>query len=182
MRLLALLLVLVISACAREEEVTRVRVPKEDAPAAGAALGARSGRPAETVRWSVPKGWKSLPASGMRLATMIPPGPGKAELTIVSLPGEVGGELANANRWRGQLGLGPIDERALAAGRRKTSSPAGQVAVYDFTSGDKKSRLVAGALSRGGTTWFIKLMGEEAAVAAALPGFEGLLESLHAAR
>lgn len=167
-----------ISACAREEEVTRIKVPKEDAPVAS--LPPQK-KPAG-LAWSVPKGWKSLPASGVRLATMTPPGPGKAELTITAFPGEVGGELANVNRWRGQLALPPIGESELAAARGRVASPAGPVATYELASADGKTRIAAGAISRGGTTWFVKLMGDAGAVAAAKPGFTSLLESLHAAR
>lgn len=166
---LLLLLILIISAC-RDEEIVRVRVPKEAATIVG-------------LRWTLPKDWKELPASGMRRATLLPPGTGKAEVTVIALPGEVGGELANVNRWRGQIGLTAIEETTLVAERSTVVSPAGSVALYDFTSGGaKKTRLVAGTIAAGGMTLFIKLMGDADAVAGARPAFLSLLESLHAPR
>ena len=39
----------------------------------------------------------------------------KGELAVTHFPGDVGGDLANVNRWRQQIGLEPIDEAALAS-------------------------------------------------------------------
>lgn len=176
--LIPLLVILVISAC-RDEEITRVRVPKEDAPVVAAPAAPEA---SQALHWDTPAGWKELPGTGMRLATMIPPGPGKAEATVVALPGDVGGELANVNRWRGQIGLPAFDEKGLAKSRTKTSSKAGPVTVYDFTSdGTKKTRVVAGTLSSKGRIWFFKLTGDADAVAAARAGFLTMLEGIHAA-
>ena len=84
------------------------------------------------------------------------------------------------NRWRGQLGLAAMDESALARGREIIRTKAGPFAVYDFSSeGEKKSRMVAGLALLDGSTWFLKLLGDAPAVAAARPGFIHLLEGLH---
>lgn len=166
------LIIFVIGAC-REEAITRVRVPKDGAPELS-----RSAAPAAGPRWTLPKGWTEKAGSGMRAATLA--APGGAEVTVIALPGDSGGELANANRWRGQLGLGPLDEAGLAKARERLASKAGRVDLYDFASADGKTRLAAGVLTREQTSWFFKLMGEAGAVAAALPGFKSLLRSLDA--
>jgi hypothetical protein len=133
------------------------------------------------LKWSLPKGWAEAPASGMRYATLTPPGGGKAEVSVVVLPGAAGGELANVNRWRGQIGLPPLDEPGLAAARKVVKAKAGAVAVYDFTSdGEVKSRMITGLLSTAdGNTWFFKLMGDSDPVGKAKPGFMRYLETLH---
>jgi hypothetical protein len=171
------LLLLLVSAC-REEPITRVREPKE--PSAAMSAAPVSPSKARGLSWTTPKGWIERPGDGMRAATLIPPGRGRAEVTVIALPGDVGGELANVNRWRGQLGLPQLEEGALAGERRELGSRAGAVSLYDFTSGGApKTRLVAAALRVGETTWFFKLMGDEAAAAAARPAFIALLEGLH---
>ena len=38
----------------------------------------------------------------------------QADVSVVSLSGMAGGDLANVNRWRDQVKLGPIDEATLA--------------------------------------------------------------------
>jgi len=139
-------------------------------------------RPRTALKWVAPKGWTETQGSGMRFATLTPPaGAGKAEVSVVVLPGPAGGELANVNRWRGQIGLPPLDEAALAAARKSVTAKAGTVAVYDFTSeGQVKSRMVTGLLaSADGNTWFFKLMGDADPVGKAKPGFMHLLETLH---
>ena len=117
----------------------------------------------------------------MRYATLKPPIQGKVEATVVVLPGVAGGELSNVNRWRGQIGLGPIDEKALAAARKPVKSKAGTVSVFDFTSdGQAKTRMVAGLLSTNdGNTWFLKLVGDAAPVGKAEPDFMRIIGSLH---
>lgn len=180
----------------RPDGVSHFRVPKEAATAPrpnlpGQAEEAMSPQgsgqesaPAAAgrgpLKWSLPKGWSELPGDGMRFATFKTPVSGRLEATVVVLPGPAGGELANVNRWRGQISLPPIDEQALAAARVVLKTKAGAVNLYDFTNdGPSKSRLVAGLISTpDGNTWFLKLTGDAAAAAKAKPDFMRLLESL----
>ena len=155
-------------------------------PPPGVAAGANTGVPpppsaSETgaLRWKLPKGWTEQGPSAMRYATLKPATAGKVDVSVVVLPGPAGGELANVNRWRGQIGLAPIDEEALAKARQTLKAKAGDVLLYDFTSdGQAKSRLVAGLLSAGGNTWFVKMVGDAGPVASTRPDFIHLLESL----
>ncbi len=175
--LLSLLIVVFVSGCDRDEAVMRMRVSKEDAPIEGPA---RTPAHENSLHWILPNGWKELPGSGMRLATMLPPGATNADVTVTALPGDVGGELANVNRWRGQIGLPAFDMEDLAKSRTKISSRAGRVTLHDFIgSGEKKMGLVAGTISVNGRIWFFKLKGEAEAVAAARPDFKRLLRSLY---
>lgn len=169
---LAFALALALASC-RQEEVTRMQVPKTVAAAAPSVAA-----PARRLRWTVPAGWKELAGSGMRLATFVPPGAGKAEATVVALPGESGGELANVNRWRGQIGLGPTDDAGLAAARTSIKTKAGPASLYSFDgAGTPKTAMVAAVLLRDGTSWFIKLSGDTDAVKKARAGFVALVES-----
>lgn len=170
-------LVILISSACREETISRVRVPKEGVETLAASPAPA---PERGLRWSRPEGWRELPASGMRRATFIAPVEGKLEITVTAFPGDTGGELANVNRWRGQIGLPPADAAGLASGKSSLKSPAGPVALYDFVSTDGKTRLAAGVLAHGGMSWFFKASGDSAAVAAALPGLKALLGSLRA--
>ncbi len=134
-----------------------------------------------SLKWALPKGWSELPGGGMRFATFKAPFAGKLEATVVVLPGPAGGELANVNRWRGQIALPALDEAGLAKTRTVLKSKAGALNVYDFTSdGQAKSRMVVGYISTpDGNTWFVKLTGDAAPVAKAKPDFMSILGSLH---
>ena len=132
-----------------------------------------------SLKWTLPRGWTDSPGSGMRYATLKPPIAGRIDVSVIVLPGPAGGELANVNRWRGQIGLGPIDENAMAAARKPLKAKAGTISVYDFSSeGDAKSRVVAGLAVVDGNTWFVKMLGDASAVHAARPDFTRLLQSL----
>jgi len=181
-------------ACGRGE-VAHFRVPKvAQAPltspaamAGRAPMGGNAGAaevppppsPGKSLRWTLPSGWTESLAGGMRYATLKPSTAGRIEVSVIVLPGPAGGELANVNRWRGQIGLSPIDEPELASTRKRIATKAGPVAVYDFLSdGQAKSRLIAALTASEGNTWFVKMVGDAAPVGAARPDFIRLLESL----
>lgn len=93
------------------------RVP--DAPAEAVAGGAQPGSAVDAASrpWIVPDGWTEDPQPRqMRLATYLVSGPeGSQEVAVTRFAGRVGGELANINRWRGQMGLPAISEPDLEA-------------------------------------------------------------------
>lgn len=177
---------LLLAGCDRDE-VSYFRVPKPAPPPVQAAASqgmvgdvAAPPRPAAGgLRWTLPRGWTEAAGGQMRYATLKPPVQGKIDGSVVVLPGPAGGELANVNRWRNQIGLPPIDEAGLAAARKVVRTKAGPLNVYDFASGGKTgSRLVAGLTQSGGSTWFVKLTGDAGAVGAAREDFMKLLGSL----
>ena len=187
---------LVAAGCSRDE-VAHYRVPKADpaaAPSQGStgAMGAASpgalppppdASTTGTLQWSLPKGWtETRSAGGMRYATLKPSTPGKLDVSVTVFPGQAGGEIANVNRWRNQIGLPPVDEAALARDRKTLAAPVGSVAVFDYTSdGKEKTRVVAGILFAGGNSWFVKMVGDAGPVAASRADFVRLLESLRLA-
>jgi hypothetical protein len=176
---LAVMAALLLAACQREK-VAHFRVPKE-APVPAAVALAEAPPPAQGgLRWTLPSGWKDAPGGGpMRYATITAPVPGKLEVTVIHLPGPAGGELANVNRWRNQLGLAPIGEGELPAARKVLTTPAGGLNVYDFTSaGEKRSRTIAGFAELQGESWFLKMTGDADAVAKARAAFLELLGSI----
>ena len=180
-----------LAACDRDG-VTHYRVAKAPElptmPASASAGGPPPGMagdvpppasPGGGLRWTLPKGWSESQGGQMRLATFKPPVPGKIDGSVVVLPGPAGGELANVNRWRNQIGLPPLDEGALAGARKTIQTKAGPLKVFDFTNdATPKSRVVAGLAEIQGNTWFVKLTGDADAVAAARKDFMQLLGSL----
>jgi hypothetical protein len=190
-----------------EETVTHTRIvqapesprpaptpPAPMAPPAAAPMGAAPGmgsmngdvppppKPsgAAKVDWALPKGWTQTLTGGIRYATLKTPIEGNVDVSVVVLAGPAGGELANVNRWRSQIGLSPLGEESLPSARRSLTTKAGPLSLYDFTSeGVQKSRVVAGLLESNDNTWFFKMTGEAQAVGRAMPQFMMLLQSLH---
>ena len=107
---LSLVALLTLTAC-DQAAVNSYTIPKEPAiaqskpevepnpmrPLPGMAEQAAA---AGELQYTVPAGWRQLPASGIRKATLQVD---DAELSVLVFPGDVGGELANINRWRSKL-------------------------------------------------------------------------------
>ena len=115
--------------------------------------------------WDVPSGWKEVPGGQFLVAKFVLPGGGDlpAAVNVSKSPGDGGGLLANVNRWRSQLGLGPVTDGDLAAQVQALDLPNGKVTLADISGQDartgKKARLLAAVVPRSGETWFYKLMG-----------------------
>ncbi len=124
------------------------------------------GKPA----WTVPADWQEVPASQFLLAeySIAEANGTKADVNVAELSGNGGGVLANVNRWRGQIGLNPVDESDLAKLTASLDVTGGQATWVDLTGTDANGqpmRLVAAIVPMGDQTWFYKLMGDEKIVA-----------------
>jgi hypothetical protein len=186
---------LLLAACG-EEKVASYRVPKEKdpelpmaaadsgtpaAPSAGPSMADTSVPTAggDSLAWQAPAGWTAKPASAMRKGSYIVPGDGGvSDLSVTAFPGDVGGELANVNRWRGQVGLTPLGPEALDASVTRFSSNGLTFTLVDLSGqGEPGAKAILGAIVPfGGSTWFFKLTGTGSLVGAAKPAF---IEFLH---
>ncbi|MGF1451971.1 MAG: hypothetical protein ACFB21_07865 [Opitutales bacterium] len=164
------------SACSEPE----VRVYRESLSADEAAVSAEapSGGVSAGLSWQVPAGWKAQGPANLRVETLLLPG--GAELAITTFPGDVGGMLANINRWRGQLQLPPVSEAGLRDEISMLETPAGAVAIVSMTSPDGQSGMLGGVLPFAGSTWFFKLTGPAEAVQAQEAQYRAFLQSLRA--
>ncbi len=117
------------------------------------------------LRYRVPEGWRLDPQPRpARLATLrFGQGDAVGELAITRFPGDVGGELANVNRWRGQLGLFSV-ANLEEQDTRATRISGLDAKVYRFIGpGDAATRLgiVVASAQHNGQTWFFKMTGPD---------------------
>jgi hypothetical protein len=132
---------------------------------------------AANISYSVPEGWVEQQASGIRKATLqVNSETGSAEITILTFPGDVGGRLANINRWRGQIGLDPATPEDLQAYTEGVviSNHRG---LYVRLESEPQSILGA-LLPFHGNTWFIKMMGDTPTVLANEAALQQFLASI----
>ena len=179
---LSFLSLFVLTAC-DQAAVNSYTIPKEQPVARPKPTGPDPMRPlpgmaeqaaaAGELQYTVPAGWRQLPASGIRKATLQIEG---AELSVLVFPGDVGGELANINRWREQIDLSPIEASELptiSIERTISQLPARYVDLI----GAEKS--IKGAiLPVNGRTWFFKLLGPTDSVQANEAGLFEFLDSV----
>jgi hypothetical protein len=162
--------------------------PVTPPPGAAAPPGAMASTPVATasgpgLTWTPPANWSAKQgASAMRKATYTIKTegiPGEAELAITAFPGDVGGELANVNRWRGQMSLPPISEADLGSALTRIEKNGLKISVLDVVgTGANAQRMLGAMVPHAGSTWFFKLLGPDAVVAKAKPEFMAFLETV----
>jgi hypothetical protein len=159
-----------------EESATGAASPPADEPAAP--MKAAAGMEKPQVTWQAPANWKTEQASSMRFASFSVAGAdgGKGDISVSVFPGDTGGDLANVNRWRSQVGLEPLAEGDLKSLVTKVSSPGGEFQLVDLSG--KTSRVLAGWRLVNGSTWFFKLSGPDAVVGAEKDNFTKFLQSV----
>jgi hypothetical protein len=188
-------LLLLFAGC-RDAKITSYRVPKEapeplppiltgEAPAAtdmaATAVTTASG---DGLRWQAPETWKAKPASAMRKGSYaVGNGEGAtADLSITAFPGDVGGTLANVNRWRGQIELPPLQQAELAGAITSWEANGLHLNVVEFANpqATKPQRILGAIIAYEGATWFFKLMGPDAVVTQEKPTFMTFLQTIKA--
>ena len=153
---------------------------KARSPTAADAGMASTPVPAATDRplgWTAPAGWTPKAASAMRKGSYTVNGPeGAGDLSISALPGDGGGDLANVNRWRGQLQLPPVPELAGAV----QPLDANGLHMLIFEGANNGTRMLGVIVPRSGETWFFKLTGPDALVARETSAFLDFLKTVRA--
>jgi hypothetical protein len=131
-----------------------------------------------SLGWQAPANWQSKPGSAMRKGSYAV---GGAEVAITAFPGDVGGVLANVNRWRGQVGLDPLDEPGLAQATQSLDSNGLHFVVADAgPASPGGQRILAALLPWRGSTWFFKLSGSDDAVSKEKPAFLSFIKTVKA--
>ena len=115
------------------------------------------------IKFKTPAGWAEVPPSAMRYASFTAAASGgKLDISVVTFPGDGGSDADNVNRWRRQIGLGPVDDKAVAGIVAPLNVGATDYATLDMTGGD--TRVLAAWTRRDGRSWFFKMSGPGAAV------------------
>jgi hypothetical protein len=147
--------------------------------AADAAMVAAQVQPAgdQALVWTAPAQWTPKKATSMRKGSYSVSGPeGAADLSITAFPGDVGGDLANVNRWRGQLQLPPVPD--LTGALQPLEANGFRILVFDGANAG--TRMLGAIVPRAGETWFFKLTGPDALVAREKPAFLDFLKTVKA--
>ena len=167
--------------CDADENITRYTVAKEP-PRAATTKGPAAGSPsAGGLTFTLPEGWRETrPRGGFALKSFVTSdGDSPAEVTVTPLEGNAGGQAANANRWRTQLGLPPLSQEDLDKQATSVEVAGGKGVLFDFRSvGDSPRRTIGVVHESDGKTWFFKLMGDDQAVGLARGSFVSFVKSV----
>lgn len=181
----------ILSACDRNDQQIKVyrvaKAPLESTPPPDANLPTNVSSPAADapvpppssekpqIKWDVPSTWSSAPASAMRYASFASEKNGeKADISVVTFAGDGGSDADNINRWRQQIGLGPVDSVDAII----VPLHAGDLHFSTVDIAGTTARLLAGWTRHEGRTWFFKMTGPPAIVEQEKPKFRVFLQSV----
>lgn len=194
---LPIVLLMSVAGCERAQ-VQTYTVPKEAdpqlpvaqapgpaAPFAANGGGAMTGNvPTETgpgLAWTAPSDWTTGEPGPMRKASYSVNGPeGRAEISVTAFPGDVGGELANVNRWRGQVGLSPLTADTLDQNVQRIKVNGLDCTVVDLGDAHSANRILGAIVPFGGGVWFVKMSGPGALLERQKGEFGAFVHSLKA--
>lgn len=135
------------------------------------------------ARYEVPTGWRDLGPRSLRIVNL--QASEETQCYVIELVGEAGGELANLNRWAGEVGAAHLDEAGVAALERVellgASCPLIEVSgeYSGMGGGEGAGRTVLGTLLiRSTSSVFVKMVGPSEEVAANRDAFIEFCASL----
>jgi hypothetical protein len=133
---------------------------------------------AAPIKWTTPEGWTEVPPSSMRYASFSAPAEdgGKIDISVVTFPGDGGSDADNINRWRGQMGLAPVDTNSVTS--QVASLKTGDMTFSTTDIAGNKTRTIAAWTRRDGRVWFFKATGPTAAIEKEKPNFVKFIESV----
>ncbi len=198
------LLVLWLGTGCAEEKPTTYRIPKvhqepasaANAPVAPATPATPSTAPAQqgmtvmpgmaeqsaafdTPTWTAPANWQAQPLGQMRKGSwLVTDAGGTADISVLPLGGGGGGNLANINRWCGQIGLEAMTQGQLDTIMTQRPIKAANAAGYTvLLHGPRNQSILAAIIPVQGSTWFFKMMGPTDTVQAQTATFTAFVNS-----
>ena len=131
-----------------------------------------------SLQYTLPTGWEKKAPTVMRVASFGVTQDGKsADVSVIPMGGMAGGNLTNVIRWRGQVGLGSIEQDAMDKMTEKVVIAGQDADLFDI-AGTGPDRIIASVLHRDDTSWFFKITGDAALVEAQKPAFVAFLKSV----
>jgi hypothetical protein len=133
------------------------------------------------LQWTLPDGWQEIAPSQIRVAsfTVTNANGQTADVGVIPLPAG-SSELDLVNMWRQQMGLSAVTN----ANSEIVTVGSNQGKLFEITSavpqtsGDLRARILVAMLTRGATSWFFKMDGEDSFVASQKENFLQFLKSV----
>lgn len=147
-----------------------VSAMRSGAPDQTTVVSSTPGADKPQIKWEVPPGWSSVPASAMRYASFA--AADKIDISVVTFPGEGGSDAENINRWRQQIGAASTENPDI----NSLKSAGENFSAVDL-AGDN-ARTLAAWTRRDGRTWFFKMTGPNAAVEKEKSNFVKFIQSV----
>lgn len=181
---LSALIALVFAGC--EKPQVRVYTVEKDKPAATPAPTAKATpetpeRPRPQVTYTLPAGWKETGANSLSVVNFaVTTDAGQATVNITPLAGMQGREAVIVNMWRSQVGQPALSDEDVTKEFTPVDVAGGKGQLFEVTGSNagQSLRIVTAFAHVGGDSWFYKLQGSDAVVAAQKPVFIEFLKTV----
>lgn len=186
---------LALTACSKKEDtVSSYTIPKETSQAVtpgqampaptGSTMAPMPGLEAQAASfkqpyYAPPSNWTPQPLDALRKGSWtITSAYGDAEVTVLAFPGNVGGNLANVNRWAKQINHPELTQSEYDALRENivvSNLEGDYILLHDTT----QSEAIAAAIvpAKEGT-WFFKMKGDRSTILMEEGSFKDFLKSV----
>jgi len=114
---------------------------------------------AVSLLWELPVDWEEKQAGRMAVASFdVSVGEVKSECVVSKFPGDVGGLVANINRWRGQVGLPSLGETEAIASAESMVTPFGKIYYLKLENASAQKAMLTAILPGDDFVVFVKMM------------------------
>ena len=167
-----------LKSCSLRSEKNKPILAKSPVPLAKTRETGSTKSPKNPWSWSKPSSWGEGKASSMRVGSFKVTGPNGTQLdiSVTSFPGDVGGLLANVNRWIGQIDLAPIQKASLD--QYCSSIILAGTSAHLVEAYGKDKAVLAGTLFLEKESWFFKLIGNRTLAEKEKSNFISFLNSI----
>ncbi|MCH2204534.1 MAG: hypothetical protein MK132_01485 [Lentisphaerales bacterium] len=145
--------------------------PKAEAPQAASSPGGSTSQ--SGISFTLPEGWTTVAASGMRKVNLLVDG---IPVTGISLGAAAKGLKKNVDRWCGQIDMKIPSEDELAAMTEKIDFSGGKADLV-VLKGKEKS-ILALVFDEKDSVWFFKAMGETVKILKQKDNFSAFVKSV----
>jgi hypothetical protein len=133
------------------------------------------------ITFTLPPGWtqqSAAQASPFRVVAFnVTSGNDTAEAVVTHVVKDSGTMLENINRWRGQVGLDPLDNASKMPPRKMTVHGS-DATVWSFDNPATGRRMLLAMITHGGEWWVFKLTGSTALVGGQESDFDSFVNSI----
>jgi hypothetical protein len=177
----AVLLLLLLTGCHRDE-ITVYTVPKEKAGESAEEAGSSQA----ALGYALPEGWKEEAPDGMTVLKLAFPetGDARAEVSVMQFPAKGIPTLQLINIAREKVGLPEMTEEEYSRDTEPVAIGSEKGSLIDLgrptasPTNDTVGRIMLAVYPRADITWYFKLAGDAATVAAQKPAFIQFLKSV----
>lgn len=186
-----MVLALLLAQVCQAEDIKFYRIPKEAAsknqpslPAGHPDTGHSHGMTAPpNITFTKPEGWTESGPGDMRVLGFNITGPDgtRAQVAVTPLADMAGKEPFIVNMWRQQVGLGELSPEDAAKELTPVDVGGNPGKLFEIAGKSPEGtaiRIATVMASRGGTSWFYKLQGDDALVVAQKPQFIAFLKTV----